>query len=237
MEKEKPRLLAITLRLLSALAAVSRQLVFRFDLESDTLPIAPESAPATFHDISEETLPSLRRWPGNRFVNKFRCFINQRQFGHYLTMDGEPVYYHWCKVKRKPCACSCAQDPIESGTAYLHRGMARKEYRHSGLGTFMVYSTVEIFRTIPEVERLEVAIEPVNTPSQKLFVKCGFTQVRQFTLIVILVFLHIHIVRETRPDGTLGPPQYRFSMKVPNFFWSPVLYGVGAWRNFMNRLA
>lgn len=237
MEQDRPRLLAITLRLLSALAAVSRQLVFRFDLESDTVPVTPEARELEFHSIVDDALPALRRWPGARSVRKFRRFINQEQVGHYLTRDGEPVYYHWCKVKRKPFALSCAQDPIETGTAYLHRGLARKDLRHAGLGTFMICNTVDVFRAKPEVTRIEVAIEPVNTPSQKLFLKCGFTRVRKFTLIVILVLFQIHIVRELQPDGTPGPARYRFGLKVPNLFWSPALFKISAYRKFMDRLA
>ncbi len=237
MEQDRPRLVALVLRLLSALAAVSKQLVFRFDLESDTVPITPDAVDLNVSDIDDEALPALSRWPGARSVRRFRKFLNQRQVGHYIVRDGEPVYYHWCKVKRKPHALSCAQDPIETGTAYLHRGMARKEFRKSGLGTLMIYRTVEFFRARPEVTRIEVAIEPVNIPSQKLFLKCGFSMVRQFTLIVILVFFHIHIVRQIQPDGSPGPARYRFSMKMPMLFWSPALYGIKAYRRLLNRLA
>ncbi len=237
MEQERSRLMAIILRLLSAVAAVSRQRVFRFDLESDTLPVPSDALEMDISDISTDALPDLSRWPGARSVRKFRKFLNQRQVGHYLIQDGETVYYHWCKIKRKPHALSCAQDPIEPGTAYLHRGLARKEFRKTGLGTLMMHRTVGIFRKHPEVTRLEVAIEPVNIPSQKLFLKCGFTLDRQFTLIVILVLIHIHIVRDIRPDGSPGPARYRFSLKAPTLLWSPALFTIGAWRKLMNRLA
>lgn len=229
--------MAMVLRLLSALAAVSKQLVFRFDLDSDTVPENPNILDMDIHNISNESLPLLERWPGPRSVRRFQRFLNQRQAGHYIIKDGEPVYYHWCKVKRKPHALSCTQDPIEPGTSYLHRGLARKEFRKSGLGTLMLHKTVAYFRKRPDVSRIEVAIEPSNIPSQKLFLKTGFKKVRQFTLIVILVFFYIHIIRQIQPDGRPGPARFRFSLKMPMLFWSPALYRIKSYRRLLNRLA
>lgn len=237
MGQDKTGLQAIALRLLSALATVDRQLVYRFDLESDTLTVSAEVQDIGFHVISPDALPTLSRLPGAQFTGRFQRFLNQGQVGHYLTLDGEPVYYHWCKMKRKPGALSCTQDATETGTAYLHRGMAKKALRKTGLGTFMIYRTVEFFREQPGVTRIEVAIQPKNIPSQKLFLKCGFTKVREFTQIVLLIFLHIHIVRELQPDGTPGPGKLRFNLRVPLMFWSPALFKLSAYRKIMNRLA
>lgn len=122
------------------------------------LKLSPAAFLLSFDDEKNKTLAEVRTFLAARKIENgnpvFGAFVDGVLAG-ILGVSGMPY-------------------PKKKHKIYLSGMYVRKEFRRMGLGKRLLHSAIEFARSLPPIQRIELAVESSNETAKRLYASTGF---------------------------------------------------------------